>query len=419
IEKGGKTYRRDPDVFDTWFTSSSWPYATMSADDQKQFYPNSLMETGGEILQPWVSRMIMLGLYVKGEVPFKEVYIHGYVMAEDGSKMSKSIGNVIDPLPVIEKYGSDALRMGLISGRSAGVNRGFDSRRVEEARNFCNKIWNIARFIEDKLDEKPLKSFSAKPETEADHWILHKLAATTTAIDEYMGDYRLSEAYDRLYHFVWDDFADWYIEASKTAQNASILAHTLSSVLKIAHPFAPFLTETIWQTLHPDKDSLLISQDWPKNHDYSKGKAKDFEKVQKIVAEIRHIKTSLQIKKGGLYYTSAPFVSAQSELIKSLAKLEDVQQVKDGRGLMLISVEEKCWLNVDYDSVEKFNEQLGSQLADIEKQIKLLESRLGNENYVKKAPKELVDESNAKLAELKTEKSIISTQLEHYRGNKL
>ncbi len=418
IEKNGKTYRRDPDVFDTWFTSSSWPYATMSADDQKQFYPNSLMETGGEILQPWVSRMIMLGLYVKGEIPFKEVYIHGYVMAEDGSKMSKSIGNVIDPLPVIEKYGSDALRMGLISGRSAGVNRGFDSRRVEEARNFCNKIWNISRFIEDKLDQKPLKTFAPKPETEADHWILHKLADATTAIDEYMENYRLSEAYDSLYHFVWDDFADWYIEASKTAPNASILAHTLSCVLKIAHPFAPFLTETIWQTMHPDKDSLLIKQSWPKNHDYSKGKAKDFEKVQKIVSELRHIKTTLHIKKGGLYYNHAPFVSAQSELIKSLVNLENVGQVKDGRGLSLISVEEKCWLDVDLDSVERFNKELEGQITDIEKQVGLLESRLANANYVAKAPKELVDESKQKLADLNNDKEVISKQIEHYKAGK-
>ena len=151
IIRDGKEYRRDPDVFDTWFSSSSWPYSVLGgpgSEDFERFYPTGLMETGGEILYPWVSRMIMLGLYRTGEVPFKEVYIHGYVMAEDGSKMSKSLGNVVDPLPVIKKYGSDALRMGIISGRSPAVNRGYDHRRVEEARNFCNKLWNIARFVE-------------------------------------------------------------------------------------------------------------------------------------------------------------------------------------------------------------------------------------------------------------------------------
>ncbi len=148
IEVNGQKYRRDPDVFDTWFSSSSWPYATLGdsgGEDFEQFYPTSLMETGGEILYPWVSRMIMLGLYTTGDIPFNEVYIHGYVMAEDGSKMSKSLGNVVDPLPVIAKYGSDALRMGIISGRSPAINRGYDLRRVEEARNFANKLWNVAR----------------------------------------------------------------------------------------------------------------------------------------------------------------------------------------------------------------------------------------------------------------------------------
>lgn len=414
IEKDGKIYRRDPDVFDTWFTSSSWPYATLSSEDQKQFYPNSLMETGGEILQPWVSRMIMLGLYEKNEIPFSEVYIHGYVMAEDGSKMSKSIGNVIDPMPVIEKYGSDALRMGLLAGRSAGVNRGYDSRRVEEARNFCNKIWNIARFVEDKLDQKPLKSFDPKPKTEADHWILSRLAQTVTHIDEYMENYRLSEAYEALYHFVWDDFADWYIEASKTAQNTSILAYTLSSVLKIAHPLAPFLTETIWQTLHPDKDSLLIHQPWPAIADFSDAKSADFEKVQRVVSEIRHIKTALRIKKGNLYYIRAPFISSQSELISALANLENVASVEDGRGLSLISSDEKCWLDIDFDTAERFNKQLAEQLNDIKKQIGILESRLANKNYLEKAPEKLVQETKEKIVELKKEQELVASQIERY-----
>src|SRR3990167_1132721 len=234
ITIGKKTYKRDPDVFDTWFTSGSWPYATLdypNGEDFKQFYPLSLMETGGEILYPWVSRMIMMGLYMTGDVPFKAVYIHGYVMSEDGSKMSKSIGNVISPMPVIEQYGSDALRMGIVAGRSPAVNRGYDSRRVEEARNFCNKLWNIARFIEEKVGDAHLQKASASPKTPADHRILTKLQHLTGSLTADLDNYRFAEGYEKIYHFVWDEFADWYIEASKKAPNNELLAFLLEKIL--------------------------------------------------------------------------------------------------------------------------------------------------------------------------------------------
>ncbi len=260
-----KSYRRDPDVFDTWFSSSSWPYATLDypdGSDFKTFYPLSLMETGGEILYPWVSRMIMLGLYITGEIPFKAVYIHGYVMAEDGAKMSKSRGSVIDATQAIDRYGSDALRMGIIAGRVPAVNRGYDHRKVEDARNFCNKLWNVARYIEGVSGEVANLT-NVKPETVADHWILNKLQHLQRSLERDLDRYRFAEAYDRIYHFVWDDLADWYIETSKTTPNAPLLAKVLEIVLIFAHPFAPFVTETIWQTLNWIGDSVLASQLWP------------------------------------------------------------------------------------------------------------------------------------------------------------
>ncbi|HXR49630.1 MAG TPA: valine--tRNA ligase, partial [Verrucomicrobiae bacterium] len=265
IEVDGKTYHRDPDVFDTWFSSSSWPYATLGypgSDDYKTFYPLSLMETGGEILYPWVSRMIMLGLYVTGKIPFEEVYIHGYFMAEDGSKMSKSLGNVVDPMPVIDQYGSDALRMGIIAGRAPAVNRGYDTRRVEEARNFCNKLWNVARYIQGLAGDTAGEG-RAEPKAPADHWILTKLHDLQTGLEGDLAQYRLSEAYERLYHFVWDDLADWYLEASKAAPNLPLLMEILRQTLIMIHPFAPFVTETIWQTLESTGDSVLAVQPWP------------------------------------------------------------------------------------------------------------------------------------------------------------
>ena len=211
IEQDGKTYKRDADVFDTWFSSGQWPLITTGypdSEDHKKYYPTSLMETGVDILYQWVARMICLGLYMTGEVPFKDVYLHGMIRAEDGTKMSKSIGNVIDPKPVIEQFGTDALRMGILSGRSAGYSAAYAPAKVVAGRNFCNKLWNIARFITDKIGDIPTLP-ELKPTSSADHWILHKLQQSTEVISAHLDNYRFSEAYETLYHTVWDDFADW------------------------------------------------------------------------------------------------------------------------------------------------------------------------------------------------------------------
>lgn len=397
----GKTYRRDPDVFDTWFSSSSWPYATLDFPDGadfKEFYPISLMETGGEILYPWVSRMIMLGLYNTGQIPFKEVYIHGYVMAEDGAKMSKSIGNVVDPFPVIEKFGSDALRLGIIAGRTPAVNRGYDQRRVEEARNFCNKLWNVARFVEDKIGDDFELRHNPKAETPADAWMLHKLQQSIREISEALDNYRFSEASEKVYHLLWDDLADWYIEASKASINPSVLAYSLETILKLAHPFAPFVTETIWQTLKWEGDSLLITAAWPKAH-RADGKSADvFEQVKAIVTEIRYIKSTMKLGHTNvLYHKGEKFLEEQKQLICTLARIRDVVEVADGDGLHLTSPAFDCWLDIDNATAQAFIKELSSQIEQQQKVIARLNDRLGNDNYVKNAPKRVVDETRDQL----------------------
>lgn len=419
IEVNGKTYQRDADVFDTWFSSSSWPYATLDYPDGenfKQFYPTSLMETGGEILYPWVSRMIMLGLYVTGEIPFKEVYLHGYVMAEDGSKMSKSLGNVVDPIPVIEKYGSDALRMGIISGRAPAVNRGYDTRRIEEARNFANKLWNIARYIEDKLGDDLELGTHPKPESAADHWILHRLTEATADLTAHLDNHRYSETYELLYHLIWDDVADWYIEASKQATNASVLNSVLVTILKLAHPFAPFVTETIWQTLQPQGTDLLIVSSWPKELPHDPAISEYFEKVKVLVSEIRQIKTLLQLKGSRLYYFEAPFISENLEIIKKLAGLEEIGQTGKGQGLQLTQVGEDVWLDIDEKSAREFSGKLTEKRTNLVKKIDLLNGRLSNESYVEKAPKELVEQSQQQRKDLEVELATVEEQLEQFGG---
>jgi len=399
----GKTYHRDPDVFDTWFSSSSWPYATLDfpdGSDFKQFYPLSLMETGGEILYQWVGRMIMLGIYITGEIPFRDVYIHGYVMAENGAKMSKSLGNVVDPIPVIEAYGSDAVRMVIISGRSPAVNRGYDPRRVEEARNFCNKLWNISRYIENSLPEKA-DNQKAEPKSSADHWILHKTNKAIEDICTDLDNYRLSEAYDKLYHFVWDDLADWYIEATKIKTNTALLSRVLEAVLIIAHPFAPFLTETIWQTLPSVSESVLATRQLITLPKADESEAKVFEDIKVIVTETRFILSSLRISGVTLYYTDVPFLQNNSDLIKRLGKLKAVTEVRDGNGLFLTQTPYRCWLDIDQHTATGYLSEIDSKKADQQVIIKQLESRLANKQYVKSAPHHIVEQTKAQLSEAK------------------
>lgn len=411
IEVDNKTYVRDPDVFDTWFSSSSWPYATLElgSDDFKQFYPLALMETGGEILYPWVSRMIMLGLYVAGDIPFREVYIHGYVMAEDGSKMSKSKGNVVNAPEIIERYGSDALRLGIIAGRAPAVNRGYDARKVEDGRNFCNKLWNIARFIESQ--EEAEQSGSAEPRSSADHWILTRLSLAAQEIGAHLDEYRFSEAYDSLYHFIWDDLADWYVEASKVAPNGLLMRQVLEASLKLAHPFAPFVTETIWQALHDD-DSLLITSAWPEIDPGSKSEVEQFNQIMAIVSQTRAIKLETRASKPTLYYTDSKLLRDNAKLIANLAGLDAVTEVRDGAGLKLTDTTEDCWLDIDPNI---YRTGLEAKLAEQGSTIEKLEARLASRNYTQNAPKNIIDETKTQLKEAKEKHAKLSDELDRFK----
>lgn len=401
IEVDGKTYRRDPDVFDTWFSSSSWPYATLQigSDDFKEFYPLSLMETGGEILYPWVSRMIMLGLYVTGKIPFEAVYIHGYVMAEGGAKMSKSLGNVIDPIEVMDAYGTDALRLGILAGRAPAVNRGYDSRRVEEARNFCNKLWNISRYIADKLGDDYVHEGRALPSTNAEHWVFDRMNKAVATMTECLEEYRFAEAYETLYHFVWDDVADWYIEASKIHENKEVLAHLLDHILRLAHPFAPFVTEAIWQSLPFTGDTMLMTQEWPKEVRVNAHKTAEFVELQAIITEARAITKALGVRGTRLYYTDVPFIADNADLIARLSGIMGVKEVEDGTGLHLTSTKYRCWLDIDNALAVSHLDKIAEDKVAAQQRIDQLNARLANKSYVDHAPKEVVAETRTQLQE--------------------
>ncbi|HET8709625.1 MAG TPA: valine--tRNA ligase [Candidatus Saccharimonadales bacterium] len=417
IEKDGKTYRRDPDVFDTWFSSSSWPYATLNypEGDFKEFYPLALMETGFDILMPWVSRMLMLGLYITGEVPFKNVYLHGLILDEHGQKMSKSKGNVVNPMQIVDTYGSDALRMGVITGMSAGNNQPFGVPKVVGARNFCNKLWNIARFIE-ALELPEGQGNKIEPRSAADHWIVHELAQLQRELEYDLDNYRFSEAYEKLYHFIWDDLADWYLETSKAAPNVALLRQILRDVLVLTHPFAPFVTETIWQTLDWTGDSLLATTEWPKIVKANDKQAADFEEIKSIVAEVRYLTKTLGVNPGDvtLYYTDVPFLADNAGVITQLTRLSRVEEVRDGNGVYLTQTKYRCWLDIDAATARHYADELAIKRAATEKIIIQLQTRLDNKNYVKQAPKHVVDQSKAQLQDAKDLLANIDREIERF-----
>jgi len=403
IEVDGKTYHRDPDVFDTWFSSSSWPYATLDYPDGEDFarhYPLDLMETGFDILFPWVSRMLMLGLYVTGEVPFKSVYLHGLVLDEHGQKMSKSKGNVVNPMDIVEEYGSDAMRMGIIAGQSAGNNQPFGLPKVIAARNFANKLWNVARYIEgrvggcDKLD-------AVEPRTNADHWLLSKLSEASQAVAADLEAYRFSEAYERVYHFVWDDLADWYIEAAKSQENTPLLATALRAVLQLAHPFAPFVTETIWQTLSWTGQSTLATSEWPTVKPGDADRSNAFQTVKTLISEARATQKATGGSGGDLEYVAHPAIDDNIEVIKRLAKLGDLRAVAQSDGLKLTGCSLDAWLVIDKETTKKQIARLEDKQQDAAASVARLEARLANKSYMDHAPEKVVDQTRAQLEEAK------------------
>ncbi len=418
IERDGKRYRRDPDVFDTWFSSGQWPYVTTnrgdaSSDDHDTYYPTALMETGVDILYQWVARMMCLGIYVTGDVPFRDVYLHGMVRSEDGRKMSKSLGNVVAPMPLIEEFGADAMRVGMIQGRSAGDSAAYAPAKVVAGRNFCNKLWNMARFIEMKLDGVETQE-DAKPVSNADHWVLHKIQHVVKLTSKLLDEYRMSEAYELIYHFVWDDVADWYIEASKDDINVGMLQYVLDAVLKLSHPFVPFVTETIWQTVPWTGDSLLMSQPWPKTKRSLKKHVAEFEEIRSIVTETRAIISAMQLKKTSLFYTDVPFLATHSSLISRLAGLAGVHEVEDGTGLHLTSTQLACWLDIDRERAEEYSKKLTLDLQEAEKRVSGLKSRLSNKNYTKKAPKKLVDQTKEELKSVERHVGALISEIQRF-----
>lgn len=401
IEVNGKRYKREDDTFDTWFSSGQWPFITtdyLNKGDLSRFYPTDMMETGHDLIDRWVARMIMLGLYVTNQIPFKNVYMHGMVLDEKGKKMSKSKGNVINPMDIIAEFGSDALRMGVVANRSAGQNQAFSVDKVVAGRNFCNKLWNIARYIEGKVGENMIAE-TPTVQSIADHWIVSELEQARKSIEEYIAEYRFAEATDTVYHVIWHSVADWYIEATKQSENIPLMAWVLDTCLQLAHPFAPFVSETIWQASQR-KQGLLMTQSWPEQAPaFDDIAAGEFVQLQSVITEIRYITKELGSKNHLLLYQNDSLVRDNQDLIKQLARLKGIARTDQPHGLRLAVANREVWLDIDEHTLRKHRKHLEKRRDNVKQTITQLETRLKNESYVKNAPAALVDETKQALSD--------------------
>lgn len=401
IVVNGTTYAREEDTFDTWFSSGQWPFVVtnyLDGGELSRFFPTDVMETGSDLLRQWICRMIMLSVYRTGQVPFKTVYLHGMVNDEKNQKMSKSKGNVINPMEVVSEYGSDAMRLGIISGRSPAQNQAFNRGAVVAGRNFANKLWNIARFVQDQIGDNHV-IVPLEPKTLADHWIIRQINNAAAQVESHLQNYRFSEAADTVYHAVWDDLADWYIESSKTAINRPILSWALATSLQIAHPFAPFVTETIWQTLNYTT-GILMADRWPDPEKYEEIPAEQFERLRELVTEGRWVISELPgNEKYSLLFANDSLVEQNQELIAHLLRLKGIEKIDQPRGLRLAAANREVWLDIDSETLYQHQSNLELRLATARKRQEALSARLSNENYVNKAPARLIDETKAELAE--------------------
>ena len=438
---GNTHFNQDEDVLDTWFSSALWPFSTLGwpdkTEDLKYFYPTDLLVTAYDIIFFWVARMIFSGVEHMKRIPFKEVLIHGIVRDAQGRKMSKSLGNGIDPLEIIDEFGADTLRFSLVNGISAGNDTRFIKEKIEGCRNFINKIWNASRFVLMNVEGEVLPLEQCELSS-ADKWILSRLNQTIKTVTQNMEKYELGNASGELQKFVWDDLCDWYIELSKASlysedkkdkqKTVSVLVYVLSQTLKLLHPFIPFVTEEIWSNL-PNAKGRLISSDYPRyncRQVYKKVVA-DMEMVMEIIRSVRNAKASVGAapsKKVDLYCIceNKKVINSEKQSIQKLAGVENIIICKDKEEIKV-----KCTsatfsgvqIFIPLGELVDFDKEIARIKGEIEKvesEIKRAEGKLNNKGFVDKAPKNLIDSEKEKVKKYTELKEKLLLTLQEYQG---
>lgn len=421
--KCGRTHlNQDSDTLDTWFSSALWPFSTLgwpdNTEDLKHYYPTNTLVTGYDIIPFWVMRMMFSGIEQTGQVPFDTVLIHGLVRDSQGRKMSKSLGNGIDPLEIIDKYGADALRFTLATGNSPGNDMRFSDERVEASRNFANKIWNAARFILMNLDENESAPYVPEKLAIEDKWILSKYNDLVKEVTESLEKFELGLAVQKLYDFIWDVFCDWYIEIAKIRLNGddetakstvkAVLVYVMSNTLKLLHPFMPFITEEIWQTLPHAGESIMISE-WPvysEELSFAKDET-EMERVMTAIKSVRNRRAEMNVppsKKAKIFIETAyenTFKEGANFFVR-LASASEVEIVKgfESDGAVAI-ITEDAKLFIPMDELVDFKaelERLEKEKKAVLKEIDFVSSKLNNANFVAKAPEAVVNAQRENLA---------------------
>ena len=441
---GAKSFTQDPDTLDTWFSSALWPFSTLgwpdNTEDLNYFYPTDVLVTGYDIIFFWVARMIFSACEQMGEAPFKHVLIHGLVRDSQGRKMSKSLGNGIDPLEVIDEYGTDALRFALTSGNAPGNDQRYLPEKVEAARNFANKIWNATRFVLLNFDEDPdFAKVDKNKFTAADKWILSSCNKLIKEVTENLEKFELGVALSKVYDFMWDYFCDWYIEFAKprlfddndpTRLEAQyVLNDVLIKCLKMLHPFMPFITEELYQSLYKDSDSIMISK-WPE-YDSELGyeeDAKDMETVISAIRAIRNIRLEMNVpvsKKANIIFVAkdraADVLKNSEALFAKMASASSiaVQASKDGIPEdAAASVVDGAEIYIPLDELIDFDKEidrLTKEKENLQKELDRVNGKLNNEKFISKAPQKVVDEEKEKLVKYQQMFDNVTERLDNLR----
>ena len=420
---GSANIERDPDVLDTWFSSALWPFETLGwpekTPDLDYFYPTDVLVTGYDIIFFWVARMIFSGCEHTGKPPFHTVLIHGLVRDDKGRKMSKSLGNGIDPLEMIDKYGCDALRMNMVTSNSPGNDTRFYVERCEAMRNFANKLWNASRYVMMNLSEDSVNQLPAMDKLEiSDKWVLSKLNTLIAEVTENLEKYELGVAVQKVYDFIWDTYCDWYIELTKARlygedadrkQTAiQVLVYVLDQVLRLLHPFMPFITEEIWQSLPHEGDALIVAA-WPQyREELAFGEEEShMESVMNAIRSIRNRRAEMNVppsKKAALYVlTSKPQVFTEGEgFILRLAyadsmTLLDAEPENLNGMVTCATADAKLYIPMgQLVDVAKELERINKELDKARKNLASLEGKLSNESFVSRAPEAVVAAERAK-----------------------
>ena len=419
--KCGKKMRQDPDTLDTWFSSALWPFSTLGWPDKTEemdyFYPTSVLVTGYDIIPFWVMRMMFSGLEHTGKVPFYKVLIHGLVRDSQGRKMSKSLGNGIDPLEVIDSFGADALRLTLVTGNAPGNDMRYSEEKITSSRNFANKLWNAARFIHMNIDDYDVKNELPSELTTEDKWIISTLNDTIKVVTDNLDNFELGVAVQNIYDFTWDSLCDWYIELAKarlqsdgqTAQNArQVLVWVMDKTLKLLHPFMPFITEEIWQSMPHEGETIMIQQYpvYEEKNSYPDA-AREMNIIMDAIKAIRNRRSEMNVppsRKAKLY-----IAAKEQELLKNgaaffvkLASASEVEvsDVFDIEGAVtVVTADAKIYIPMD-ELVDKEAElkRLKKELDAAIKDLQFNEKKLNNQGFMSKAPEKVINDIKEKAA---------------------